>query len=134
VHLTFFEMLGNWSLGDYWKPEALRLSYAFLTERLGLDPERLYVTCFAGDADAPRDEEAAAVWRSLGIPARRIIFLPKANNWWGPVGATGPCGPDTEIFYDRQPDGLPDETPATNPDRFWEVRSDCGSTSRTMRS
>jgi alanyl-tRNA synthetase len=121
VHLTFFEMLGNWSLGDYWKPEALLLNYTLLTERLGLEPERLHVTCFAGDADAPRDLEAAEVWRSLGIPTRRITFLPKSDNWWGPAGATGPCGPDTEVFYDTDPAGPPDETPATNPRRFWEV-------------
>jgi alanyl-tRNA synthetase len=120
-HLTFFEMLGNWSLGDYWKAEAIRLSYTFLTERLGLDPDRLSVTCFAGDADAPRDLEAAAIWRSFGIPEQRIFFLPKDDNWWGPVGATGPCGPDSEIFYDTQPNGPPDETLVSNPARFWEV-------------
>lgn len=121
THLTFFEMLGNWSLGDYWKEEALRLSYVFLTERLALDPDRLWVTCFAGDEDAPRDEEAAAVWLALGIPPERIIYLPKSDNWWGPAGATGPCGPDSETFYDTDPDGPAGETPATNPARFWEV-------------
>jgi alanyl-tRNA synthetase len=121
THLTFFEMLGTWSLGDYWKPEALGWSYEFLTERLGLDPSRLSVTCFAGDEDAPRDDEAAAIWRSLGIPTQRITFLPKEDNWWGPAGATGPCGPDSEIFYDTNPHGPPDETPASNPPRFWEV-------------
>ena len=76
IHLTFFEMLGNWSLGDYWKREAIHLSYDFLTQKLGLDPRRLYVTCFAGDEDAPRDEEAAQVWRELGFPEERISFLP----------------------------------------------------------
>jgi alanyl-tRNA synthetase len=121
IHLTFFEMLGVWSLGDYWKDEAIRLSYTFFVEVLGLDPERLHVTCFAGDADAPRDDEAAAVWRSLGIPPERITFLPKADNWWGPAGITGPCGPDSEMFYDTEPGGPPDETPATNPRRFWEI-------------
>jgi len=121
THLTFFEMLGNWSLGDYWQAEAIRLSYSFLTERLELDPERLYVTCFAGDDDAPRDEAVAEIWQSFGIPADRILFLPKAENWWGPAGATGPCGPDSEIFYDTQPDGPPGETPISNPARFWEV-------------
>ena len=124
VHLTFFEMLGNWSLGDYWKEEAIRWSYEFLTERLGLDPERLYVTCFAGDEDAPRDDEAAAVWRDLGIPEARITFLSKKDNWWGPAGAVGPCGPDTEMFYDMQPDGPSGENPATNKARFWEVWND----------
>jgi alanyl-tRNA synthetase len=121
THLTFFEMLGNWSLGDYWQAEAIRLSYSFLTERLELDPERLYVTCFAGDDDAPRDEAVAEIWQSFGIPADRILFLPKEENWWGPAGATGPCGPDSEIFYDTQPDGPPGETPIRNPARFWEV-------------
>jgi alanyl-tRNA synthetase len=121
IHLTFFEMLGVWSLGDYWKPEALRMSYTFLTERLGLDGARLHVTCFAGDDDAPGDIEAAEVWQSIGIPAQHITFLPKAENWWGPVGTTGPCGPDSEMFYDMNPGGSHDENPATNPRRFWEV-------------
>jgi alanyl-tRNA synthetase len=104
-HLTFFEMLGNWSLGDYFKKESLTWSYEFLTQVLELDPSRLAVTVFAGDEDAPRDEEAAGVWRSLGIPEERIFYLPKSDNWWGPAGQTGPCGPDSEIFYDT---GLPD--------------------------
>lgn len=121
THLTFFEMLGNWSLGDYWKAESIHYSYDFLTNHLGLEADRLYVTCFAGDAVAPRDEEAAAIWRALGMPAQRIFFLPKADNWWGPAGATGPCGPDTEIFYDTNPDGPADETPATNGQRFVEI-------------
>lgn len=120
-HLTFFEMLGNWSLGDYGKETAIRQSYSFLTARLGLDPARLWVTCFAGDNDAPRDDEAAAVWRALGIPTERMLFLPKSENWWGPAGITGPCGPDSEIFYDMQPGGPPGETPTSNPARFWEV-------------
>ncbi|MBI5961214.1 MAG: alanine--tRNA ligase [Chloroflexi bacterium] len=119
THLTFFEMLGNWSLGDYGKPESIRWSYEFLTEQLGLDPARISVTCFAGDADAPRDDESADIWLSLGIP--RITFLPKKDNWWGPAGATGPCGPDTEIFYDTDPSGPIGETMVTNPQRFWEV-------------
>lgn len=121
AHLTLFEMLGAWSLGEYWKADALRLSYGFLLERLGLDPARIWVTCFAGDDDAPRDEEAAAIWRELGVPDERILFLPKSDNWWGPAGSTGPCGPDSEIFYDQQPDGPAGETPASNPPRFWEV-------------
>lgn len=121
THLTFFEMLGNWSLNDYWKPESLRMSYQFLVERLGLDPDRLYVTCFAGDDDAPRDLESADIWRSLGIPSERILFLPKVDNWWGPAGTVGPCGPDSEIFYDMQPDGAASETPATDSQRFPEV-------------
>lgn len=121
THLTFFEMLGNWSLGDYWKAEAIGLSYTFLTERLGLDPDRLSVTCFAGDADAPRDLEAAEIWRSFGIPEQRIFFLPKQDNWWGPAGVTGPCGPDSEIFYDTRPDGPAAETLLSSPARFWEI-------------
>src|SRR5690349_11374781 len=99
-HLTFFEMLGNWSLGDYFKQESLTWSYEFLTQVLGISPKSLAVTVFAGDADAPRDEESASVWRALGIPDERIYFLPKEDNWWGPVGSMGPCGPDSEIFFD----------------------------------
>jgi alanyl-tRNA synthetase len=121
VHLTFFEMLGNWSLEDYWKPESIRLSLTFLIDQLGLDPERLFVTCFAGDATVPRDDEAAAVWRALGIPEQRVAFLRREDNWWGPVGATGPCGPDTEIFYDMRPDDPAPDSPATNPQRFCEI-------------
>ncbi|MEZ4711954.1 MAG: alanine--tRNA ligase [Caldilineaceae bacterium] len=121
THLTFFEMLGNWSLGDYWKRESIGYSYDFLTNHLGLEADRLYVTCFEGDEIAPRDTEAAAIWRAIGIPEQRIFFLPKADNWWGPAGATGPCGPDTEIFYDTNPDGPTDETPAANGQRFVEV-------------
>lgn len=105
AHLTFFEMLGNWSLGDYFKQESLAWSYEFLTEVLGLDGQRLAVTVFAGDADAPRDDESAGIWRRLGIPQSRIFFLPKADNWWGPAGHSGPCGPDSEMFYDT---GRPD--------------------------
>lgn len=101
-HLTFFEMLGNWSLGDYFKDEAIRMSYEFLTseEWLGIDPESLSVTVFAGDEDAPRDDESAGIWRALGLPEERIYYFPKSDNWWGPAGATGPCGPDTEMFID----------------------------------
>lgn len=109
VHLTFFEMLGNWSLGDYFKEEAIAMSFEFLTRRLNLPVERLWVSCFAGDADAPRDEEAAAAWRRQGVPADRILFLGKKHNWWGPAGETGPCGPDTEMFVQLdQPDCGPE--------------------------
>ncbi len=103
-HLTFFEMLGNWSLGDYFKEEAVAFSIEFLTDPkwLGLPKEHLHVTCFAGDKDAPRDAETAAIWEKQGIPKERIHFLAKAENWWGPVGRTGPCGPDTEMFFDTQ--------------------------------
>jgi alanyl-tRNA synthetase len=105
THLTFFEMLGNWSLGDYFKEESLSWSYEFLTRELGIDPRRLAVTVFAGDSDAPRDDLSASIWRKLGIAEERIYFLPKKDNWWGPVGQAGPCGPDSEIFYDT---GRPD--------------------------
>jgi alanyl-tRNA synthetase len=101
-HLTFFEMLGNWSLGDYFKDDAIRMSFEFLTSPawLGIPVDRLAVTVFAGDDDVPRDEESASIWRSLGIPEDRIHFLSREHNWWGPAGQTGPCGPDTEIFID----------------------------------
>ncbi len=99
THLTFFEMLGNWSLGDYGRADAIRWSFEFLTHErwLGLSVDRLGVTCFAGDRDAPRDHESVAIWRSLGMT--RIALLGRDDNWWGPAGKTGPCGPDTEIFY-----------------------------------
>ena len=99
THHTFFEMLGNWSLGDYWKKESIGYSYEFLTKTLKLPKERLAISCFAGDDDAPKDTESEKAWVSLGISKDRIAFLPKKNNWWGPAGQTGPCGPDTEIFY-----------------------------------
>ena len=101
-HLTFFEMLGNWSLGDYFKEEAIEWSHEFLTSKqwLGFDPHLLSVTVFEGDADAPMDGESRDVWLKLGIPEARIHALPKKDNWWGPAGTTGPCGPDTEMFVD----------------------------------
>jgi len=101
VHLTFFEMLGNWSLGDYFKQEAIAWSFEFLTssDYLGLPMDRLAVSVFAGDEDAPFDEEAYSIWSGLGFPNGRIAKLGKKDNWWGPAGTTGPCGPDTEIFY-----------------------------------
>jgi alanyl-tRNA synthetase len=104
-HLTFFEMLGNWSLGDYFKEESLSWSFEFLTRELGIPVDRLAVTVFAGDEKAPRDHESAVIWKRLGIPVEKIFFLPLSDNWWGPAGATGPCGPDSEIFYDT---GRPD--------------------------
>lgn len=100
VHLTFFEMLGNWSLGDYFKQEAIEFSFEFLTspEWLNLPIEKLGITVFEGDQDAPFDEEAFEKWKSLGFPEKRIARCPKKDNWWGPAGQTGPCGPDTEMF------------------------------------
>jgi alanyl-tRNA synthetase len=101
THLTFFEMMGNWSLGDYFKKEAIEWSFEFLTSKkwLGIPVEKLAVSAFKGDADAPQDSEAAETWKKLGIPEHKIVFLPKKNNWWGPAGQSGPCGPDTEMFY-----------------------------------
>ena len=99
-HLTCFEMLGNWSLGDYFKKESIAFSYEFLTSPkwLGLDPRKISVTVFAGDENAPRDEEAATFWKENGMPEDKIAYLPASDNWWA-AGPTGPCGPDTEIFY-----------------------------------
>jgi alanyl-tRNA synthetase len=100
-HHSFFEMLGNWSLGDYFKQESIPWSFEFLTDKkwLGIDKDRISVTVFEGDSDAPRDDESARIWQSLGMPKERIFYLPKKDNWWE-NGGGGPCGPDTEIFYD----------------------------------
>ena len=115
-HLTFFEMLGNWSLGDYFKETAIEMSFEFLTspEWLGIPIEKLGITVFEGDGSSgespsnegpsseglvPRDNESAEVWKKMGIPENRIAYLPRADNWWGPAGTTGPCGPDSEMFY-----------------------------------
>ena len=98
-HLTYFEMLGNWSLGDYFKEESIKMSYEFLTKELQIPAEKISVTCFAGDADCPRDEETAKYWENVGIPKERIYYFGKDDNWWI-AGEEGPCGPDTEMFYD----------------------------------
>ena len=98
-HLTYFEMLGNWSLGDYFKEESIKMSFDFLTKELEIPVEKLSVTCFKGDNDAPKDEVSASVWKEAGIPEERIYFFDKEDNWWI-AGEEGPCGPDTEIFYD----------------------------------
>ena len=97
-HLSFFEMLGNWSFGDYWKKEAIGYSFEFLTKILKISKEKLEVSIFEGDKDAPRDDETAKIWQELGIKKSKIKFLGKNDNWWGPAGKTGPCGPDTEMF------------------------------------
>ena len=97
-HHTFFEMLGNWSLGDYWKKEAIELTYEFITKILKIPKERLAVTCFKGDKRSKKDNKSKEIWKALGIPEKRIAFLGE-DNWWGPAGKTGPCGPNTEIFY-----------------------------------
>ncbi len=127
VHHTFFEMLGNWSLGDYFKREAIEWSFEFLTGRewLDIDPEKLWVSCFAGDDDAPRDTEAAAIWQRMGIPAGRIVYLGKKDNWWGPAGQTGPCGPDTEMFVCLyEGDIPPGKGPENDSEHFVEVWND----------
>ena len=128
THLTFFEMLGNWSLGDYWKKEMIPWSYEFLTSKdwLGFDPEKLSVTVFEGDKDAPRDDGAVEIWKSVGIPEERIYFLPKEDNWWGPAGKTGPCGPCTEMFIevDAIPKCGPDCKPGCSCGHFVEVWND----------
>ena len=98
-HLTYFEMMGNWSLGDYFKEESVAMSFEFLTKELGIPVEKLSVTCFAGDEDAPRDTLTAECWKKAGIPEERIYFYGKDDNWWI-AGEEGPCGPDTEMFYD----------------------------------
>ncbi len=100
THLTFFEMLGNWSLGDYFKEESVSLSFEFLTTALKLPLERLAVTVFCGDEVFERDEETAKIWKSKGLADHQIFYYGREENWWGPAGVTGPCGPDTEIFYD----------------------------------
>lgn len=126
-HLTFFEMLGNWSLGDYFKKEMIPWSWEFLTSEkyLGLPKDRLAFTVFAGDKDCPRDEESANLWRSCGVADDHIFYLPKENNWWGPAGVTGPCGPDTEMFIitDKEPCG-PDCSPACSCGRYLEIWND----------
>lgn len=122
-HLTCFEMLGNWSLGDYFKKEAIAFSYEFLTDSkwLGLDPRMLSVTVFAGDDNAPRDEDAASYWKDNGMPEGRIAYLPASDNWWA-AGPTGPCGPDTEIFY-WVGEGLPPENSnkSTDSEHWMEI-------------
>lgn len=128
-HLTFFEMLGNWSLGDYFKKEAISWSYEFLTSKdwLGIDKDRLWVTVFEGEPGIPRDEESADIWKSLGHPAGRISYLPRKDNWWGPAGQTGPCGPDTEMFYDTGrvcPRGAACEGPACGCGKWLEIWND----------
>ena len=126
-HLTFFEMLGNWSLGDYFKEKAIKMSFEFLTspQWLGIPVEKLGITVFEGDENAPRDDESAAIWRSLGIPESRISYRPKEDNWWGPAGATGPCGPDTEMFYDigKEPCGA-DCCPGCGCGKWLEIWND----------
>ncbi len=124
-HLTFFEMLGNWSLGDYFKKEAIAFSHEFLTRVLGLSIEELSVTVFAGDDEVPRDEVAYEMWKSLGLPEDRIYFLGREDNWWGPAGETGPCGPDTEMFIDTgRPSCGDDCRPGCSCGKYFEIWND----------
>ena len=127
THLTFFRMLGNWSLGDYFKREAIMWSWEFLTGKdwLGFDPERISVTVFAGENGIPADQEAAEIWKEAGVPEERIHRFGMKDNWWGPTGATGPCGPDTEMFYDtgREPCGE-NCRPGCSCGKYFEVWND----------
>lgn len=127
-HQTFFEMMGNWSLGDYFKEEAIAMSWEFMTSEdcLNLDKNKLAVSVFEGDADAPFDNVAFDKWKSLGLPEERIAKLPKKNNWWGPAGITGPCGPDTEMFYWKGESTLPPagSNPKTDEDNWLEIWND----------
>ena len=126
-HLTFFEMLGSWSLGDYFKKQAISLSYEFLTNKrwLNLDKKRLFVTVFAGDQTAPRDDESCGSWSVLGVPDDCISFLSREDTWWGPVGNTGPCGPCTEMFYDtRKPLCGPSCGPGCSCGKYFELWND----------
>ncbi len=126
-HCTFFEMLGNWSLGDYFKKEAIAWSYEFLTspEWLGIQPEKLFFTCFEGDENAPRDTVSHDLWREMGVLDDHIFYLPKKHNWWGPAGMTGPCGPDTEMFIDTgKPACGPDCNPSCDCGKYLEIWND----------
>lgn len=126
-HCTFFEMLGNWSLGDYFKKDAIAWSYEFLTSPnyLGIDKDRLAVSVFEGDGEVPRDTESAELWEKLGIAKERIFFLPRKNNWWGPAGVTGPCGPDTEMFIDTgKPKCGPHCDPSCDCGKYLEIWND----------
>ena len=120
-HLTYFEMLGNWSLGDYFKEESIAMSFEFLTKELGIPVEKLSVTCFAGDEDAPRDNVTAECWKKAGIPEDRIYYYGKDDNWWI-AGKEGPCGPDTEMFYDTgKPACGPDCQPSCDCGKYVEI-------------
>ena len=120
-HLTYFEMLGNWSLGDYFKEESIQMSFDFLTKELGIPVEKLSVTCFAGDEDCPRDNITAECWKKAGIPEERIYFYGKDDNWWI-AGEEGPCGPDTEMFYDTgKPACGPDCQPSCDCGKYVEI-------------
>ena len=122
THLTFFEMMGNWSLGDYFKEESISMSFEFLTKYLQIPVERLAVTVFEGDESVPADVEAENIWKSLGMKEEQIFRYGREDNWWGPAGQTGPCGPDTEIFYDMgKPKCGPDCGPSCHCGKYVEI-------------
>lgn len=122
THCTFFEMLGNWSLGDYFKEESISMSFELLTTHLNIPVERLAVTVFEGDELVPADEEAVEIWKSLGLAEEQIYRYGREDNWWGPAGQTGPCGPDTEIFYDMgKPKCGPDCGPSCHCGKYVEI-------------
>ena len=125
THHTFFLMMGNWSLGDYFKKEAIEYSFEFLTSKdwLNIPLSKLAFTCFKGDKDAPKDEESAKIWTDLGVPKERIAFLPKKDNWWGPAGEIGPCGPDTEMFFWVGKDEAPNKYDPTD-NKWVEIWND----------
>lgn len=124
-HCTFFEMLGSWSLGDYFKHDAIAWSYELLLERLEFDKDRFAVTVFAGDENCPRDDESAKRWEELGISKDKIFYLDKKHNWWGPAGMTGPCGPDTEMFIDTgKPKCSENCSPACDCGKYMEIGND----------
>jgi len=126
-HLTFFEMLGNWSLGNYFKKEAIEMSFEFLTSEryLGIPIDKLSITVFEGDEHVPADNESAEIWKSLGIPKEKIFFLDRNENWWGPAGQTGPCGPDTEMFIDTGREPCSDTCkPGCSCGKYFEIWND----------
>ena len=122
-HCTFFEMLGNFSIGDYFKEGAIRFAWEFSKDYLDLDTDRIWISYFEGDDAIEADSEAIAVWESLGVPRARMVGLPRKDNFWGPVGPTGPCGPCSELYYDRGPErgcDDPDCKPGCDCDRYVE--------------
>ncbi len=124
-HCTFFEMLGSWSLGDYFKRDAIAWSYELLLEKLEFDKDKFAVTVFAGDENCPRDDESAKRWEELGISKDNIFYLDKKHNWWGPAGMTGPCGPDTEMFIDTgKPKCSENCSPACDCGKYMEIGND----------
>lgn len=124
-HCTFFEMLGNWTLGECNKREMIKNSFAFLTEKLGIPKNKLAVSVFAGDENAPRDVEAHDAWIEAGLDDNQIFYLPEENNWWALGGGTGPCGPDTEMFFDTgKPKCCDSCSPACDCGKYLEIWND----------